>query len=229
MFISRRPVPVPQHRLVCLLLTFTGGFLDVYTYFTRGGIFANAQSTNMILMSIRMAEGNFSGAGHYLVSICSYAAGVLISGILHKRFGTHGHWHWRQLLVAGELAILFAVGLVPTGAADALVNLLVSFICAIQVASFGIFEGMPYASTMCTGNLRSGVEHLYAFATSKDRRFLFNALRYFTVIFVFILSAFVGVFLVRALHEKSIWICCGVLMVVLAYLILVEDMPSQSI
>ena len=39
-------MPTPRHETLppALLLAVVGGFLDTYTYFTRGGVFANAQT-----------------------------------------------------------------------------------------------------------------------------------------------------------------------------------------
>ena len=44
----------PAHEMlrVGLCLAFTGGFLDAYTYLLRGGVFANAQTGNMVLMAL---------------------------------------------------------------------------------------------------------------------------------------------------------------------------------
>ena len=48
----------PAHEMlrVGLCLAFTGGFLDAYTYLLRGGVFANAQTGNMVLMALYAAR-----------------------------------------------------------------------------------------------------------------------------------------------------------------------------
>ena len=42
---------------VGLCLCFIGGFLDAYTYVSRGGVFANAQTGNIILLILGLASG----------------------------------------------------------------------------------------------------------------------------------------------------------------------------
>ena len=37
------------------LLAAIGGFLDSYTYIARGGVFANAQTGNLVLLGLRLA------------------------------------------------------------------------------------------------------------------------------------------------------------------------------
>ena len=43
------------------LLAVTGGFLDAYTYLTRGRVFANAQTGNLVLLAMNLAGGQFQG------------------------------------------------------------------------------------------------------------------------------------------------------------------------
>ena len=42
-----------------ILLALSGGFMDAYSYLERGQVFANAQTGNMLLMGVNLAEGNF--------------------------------------------------------------------------------------------------------------------------------------------------------------------------
>ena len=42
--------------LIAMLLAIVGGFLDAYTYVARGGVFANAQTGNIVLFGLHLAE-----------------------------------------------------------------------------------------------------------------------------------------------------------------------------
>ena len=85
------------------VLALTGGFLDAYTYLIRGGVFANAQTGNIVLLGVRLMEGDWGGAGHYLVPILAFAAGVLAAELIRGRFRGAQALHWRQVTVAAEL------------------------------------------------------------------------------------------------------------------------------
>ena len=37
--------------ITCVFLALSGGFQDAYTYFVRDGVFSNAQTGNVVLMS----------------------------------------------------------------------------------------------------------------------------------------------------------------------------------
>ena len=42
-----------------IVLAMAGGFMDAYSYLCRGQVFANAQTGNMLLMGINLAEQNW--------------------------------------------------------------------------------------------------------------------------------------------------------------------------
>ena len=70
------------------VLALAGGFLDAYTYLVRGGVFANAQTGNMVLLGIRAAEGRWAEAASYLAPIGAFALGVLVAEavkLLHRQ------------------------------------------------------------------------------------------------------------------------------------------------
>lgn len=58
---KRRMIPSLSSNSVFLgiLLAIVGGFLDAYTYVSRDGVFANAQTGNMVLLGIRAAQGEW--------------------------------------------------------------------------------------------------------------------------------------------------------------------------
>ena len=62
-----------------IFLALSGGLQDAYTYCIRDGVFANAQTGNVVLMSQYLMQGNFSMAGHYAVPLLSFAFGVFVA------------------------------------------------------------------------------------------------------------------------------------------------------
>lgn len=71
-------LPVHEQLIFCLLLTAVGGFFDAYTFVNCDGIFANAQTGNLIFVGINLIEGNIHEVLHYLVPILSFIIGVLV-------------------------------------------------------------------------------------------------------------------------------------------------------
>ena len=96
--------------------------------------------------------------------------------------------------------------------------MIVAFICSVQVASFDSLEGTSFATTMCTGNLRSGTELLYRCLREKDPALLRHCLRYYAVILAFIAGAAASALLAAPLGRWSVLVACGGLVLVLGML-----------
>ena len=120
--------------------------------------------------------------------------------------------HWRQLVLVMEIVLLFAVGFFPNDI-DLLANAMVSFACAMQVQAFRKVNGYAFASTMCIGNLRSGMDSLCAYGKTKDKKILKKSGYYFGIIFLFAIGAALGGHMIKYIGAKTIWISCLILLI----------------
>lgn len=203
-----------------ILLALTGGYLDAYTYFSRGGVFSNAQTGNIVLLGINLSEGDWEMALVHLVSVIAFAAGVLLADWIKLTCKTKLGLHWRQRTIGIEFVILILVGFVPNGSLNPYINMAVSFVCAMQVESFRKVHDLAYATTMCTGNLRSGTENLFQYLRSGEKKRLQNSLKYYSIILMFMIGAFLGCLLTKIFWEKAVWGSCIFLFV--AFLLMYE-------
>ena len=208
-----------------IFIILSGGLQDAYTYCCRGGVFANAQTGNIVLMSTRLFQGDFSGGVRYLIPILSFICGIFVAESIHARYKCAEKIHWRQIIILVEILILFGVGFLPQSW-NAAANALVSFVCALQVQTFHKVRGHVYASTMCIGNLRSGMDALVAFGHSHDKNALWKSLQYFAIIFIFALGAGIGTQCVGIFGERTIWLSCALLLVSLCFMFIKEDLPE---
>lgn len=195
-----------------VFLTLSGGFQDAYTLLMRDGVYANAQTGNIVLLTGRIVHGDFANALHYLVPLTAFALGVLAAERLRAHFRMESRLHWRQTVLLLEMLFLAIVGLIPT-AYNPMANALVSFVCAMQVQAFRTLRGHPYASTMCIGNLRSGMESLDAYLHTHDPAKLRVTLRYLLALLCFAIGAGLGSWLSPLIGLRAIWVCCLWLMI----------------
>ena len=82
----------------------------------------------------------------------------------------------------------------------------------MQVESFRKVEGNAYATTMCIGNLRSGMEYLYRWHVTGTGPICTGRRCIHLVILVFVLGAALGGVTCRSLGRLSILICCPLLL-----------------
>ncbi len=196
------------------VLAFSGGFQDAYTYIVRHGVFANGQTGNVVLMSTHLLAGEPAQAVRYLLPILAFAGGVWTAEKIGYREKYARKMHWRQIILVLELLILFAAGLLPDRYYN-MANFLVSFSCAMQVQAFRTISGYSYATTMCVGNLRSGVEALSVYQRTGNANEKNKVKHYFGVIFIFAVGAGLGGNICSRIGVRAIWISC--LFLLLAY------------
>lgn len=197
--------------LMGTLLALTGGFLDAYTYISRGGVFANAQTGNIVLLGLNMASGQWSRVLYYLVPIIAFVLGIFLAESIRGKCMYNRKMHWRQLVLILEMLVLLFVAVLPQGKFDMIANVAVSFICAMQVESFRKVNGNTFATTMCTGNLRSGTERLYRFGRTGEVKELEKSLQYYGIILIFIIGAMAGMWLTKQFAQKAVLFACGML------------------
>ena len=211
--------------LTAVFLSLSGGLQDAYTYLFRGKVFANAQTGNIVLLSANLMDGNWERVLHYLVPLCAFALGVLTAEKMQERFREMRTLHWRQLVVLGEGLLLFLVGFLPQEQ-NLLANAIVSFACAMQVQAFRKVNGYAFASTMCIGNLRSGMDSLCSWLVAGNRTAKDKALHYFAIIFLFALGAALGSVALNFCGAKAIWFSCLLLTVSFCLMFLKEDVEE---
>lgn len=193
---------------VGLCLALSGGMLDAYSYLQRGQVFATAETGNIVLLSINLSMANWSQALHYLLPVLAFFAGVLSTELLRRRLDRNGSWlHWRQYLLLMECLAVVVVSLLPQSM-NPLANIIISFASAIQVDSFRSFNGCGCATTMCTGNLRSGTEHLYHWLFHRQGTALDKAKVYYGLILAFITGALICGLLSGFGGRQTVLIAC---------------------
>lgn len=195
--------------LVLIFITLAGGFQDAYSYLMRGKVFANAQTGNIVLLFKNIVDLNFKGVLAYLIPVLSFAFGVYVAvrfeNAIEKRI-----LHWRQYIIGFEIIIMIFVSFIPENLNN-LANALLSFSCAMQVYAFKKIYGLSFATTMCIGNLRSATENLSKYHITKDRTYLENSKKYYTVIFIFGMGAALGYISSDFFGLKSILLAASLL------------------
>lgn len=208
-----------------IVLALAGGFMDAYSYVCRDGVFANAQTGNMLLLGVHISQGEFALALHYLCPVLAFAIGIALADIVRYHLQGKNLIHWRQISVFCEAAVLFGVSFLSQDM-NLLANSLTSFACGIQVESFRKIHGNGIATTMCIGNLRSGTQNLCEFFHTGERRSAEKGMLYYGIILCFILGAVIGNAFVKVFAESAIRICS--IFLLLAFVMMFVDREAAE-
>ena len=217
--------------LLGALLAVAGGFFDAYTYLCRGGVFANAQTGNIVLFGLELAQREWIRALGYLVPIVAFAVGVVVAEVVKHRYKVQQNRdiniHWRQIIVLAETVLVACMAFLPQER-NTVVNSVISFVCALQVEAFRKVQGSAIATTMCTGNLRSGPEQLVIWRQTGDRGAAKKMRNYYAIILFFILGAVLGSFATGWLGERALLLTCAPLLAVFGIMFIAEEREGRE-
>ena len=205
-------IPPFEKPLFIMIITFVGGYMNGYTYITRNNILANMHTANMSKLGISIALGEWLEALHYLIPIVTCILGAAFSKLIETiliNFNFKGDWRKFALVLEG--IALFLIGLIPSSFPDIIVTNLVSFLMGYQLCLFRNCLGVPFNTTISTGNIRTVGLFLFG-ALDKESRDSLKKVIIFTILtFSFAVGAIPGTLISLALSIKSVWVCSFIL------------------
>lgn len=203
-----------------MLMAAVGGFLDVYTFVNRGGVFANAQTGNLIFLGIKASQGRWWDAAAHLPPVIAFVAGVMTAQYLTTTAArTWLRYPVRSVLVV-EFVLLLAVGFVPSSErlsyGDELSTVVIAYAAAIQIAVFKTLVDVAYSTTMTTGNLKSMSMALYDWVCGHDPVARPHAVNLAAIIGSFLTGAVICAVSSPTLGVHTVWLALPLLALALA-------------
>jgi uncharacterized membrane protein YoaK (UPF0700 family) len=206
----------PERLYMGVLLAVVGGGLDAYTYVSRGGVFANAQTGNVVLFGVEAAAGQWARSLLHLPPIAAFVLGQVAALGLARARASRALRHAARLVLVLEILVLVAVGLVPARWPDEVVTVAVAFVSSVQVGTFRMVDDVTYKSTMTTGNLERLVGTGFGWLADADAAAGRRTRRLLAIIAGFAAGAAFGAVATRAIGDRAVWLGAGLLAVVLA-------------
>lgn len=184
--------PRAEHPVTGAALAVVGGFLDAYTYVAHDGVFANAQTGNVVLVAIGAAHGDWGHARRFLPIIGAFLLGLVVAEWLAAHRHLPGLADPTRAVLGAEIAVLLAVSAIPASVPHLATTTAVAFVAALQVTTFRLVRETSYSTTMTTGNLRTLVTAAYEWLSGYDRTQRAVALRLTVIVLAFAGGAGVG-------------------------------------
>ena len=199
----------PDSLIMGMLLALVGGYLDAYTYITRDGVFATAQTGNTVLFAVRAVSPDYDGALQNVPPFLAFVAGAFIAEHMKERLLDK---HFRAVLLL-ECVILFIVGWLPGSVPNMIITISVAFVSSLQIGTFNKLGKWSYNSTITTGNLRTASSASYTALVKHEREALKKFIAFTAIIFCFITGALIGTFFSSAFEYRAIWIASGIILI----------------
>ncbi len=211
--------------IIGLLISLSAGLMDAYSFLCRGGVFANAQTGNIILLGINLSKGEFSKCIYYLVPILAFGLGISLAFLVLTIKKLNDKTKTFFILIF-EAAILFSASFFSQDN-NLLANSSISFACGIQLEMFQQIKGVAVATTMCIGNFRLFIHNGLSYAFNKDKVAIHKALLYITVILIFVIGAIIGSFLIDFLNERAILGSSAVLLLAAVFTLINKNQNNE--
>ena len=155
-----------------VLLMLSGGFMGAYSYFLKGGVFANAETANLLILAFNIAELNTEGIISVLYPISAFFIGTFFSQMFIEKLGRR----WIPTLLIVEIMALISLSLLPSETPDALISLsllpsetpdrvfhvVIAVLSSMQFNTFRKARGVAMSTLFCTAHLRGFGASLYS-------------------------------------------------------------------
>lgn len=201
------------------LLTIAAGMMGLYTYNLRGGVFCNAQTGNVVMMSVAFGQGRFSDGLYYLIPFTAYIVGTVVSEVLPEKVRRSHFIRWDTLLVGIEIVTLLLVGLMPFSWPNQIAQIIINFLCSMQFNTFRQAEGIPMATTFVTNHVRQIGINIAKTMRGKDSEAQRKAWRHAKIILAFFFGGLVMTAASKFFQERSIWLAVIPLSVCFVFLL----------
>lgn len=196
-----------------LILSAVGGMLDAHTFLFRDGVFANTQTGNIVFLALSILDLSLEKTLQFILPMIAFAVGSALAEFIKKFLPPTLSLKWTHIILLIEILFLFLLGFIPKNHYNNFVIISISFICSLQANGFKSLKGSPYATTMCTGNLRSASTNLVAFIFTKNKQAGIISLRYIIIIISFFTGALIGSLLTQTIGEHTLWIGSSLLLI----------------
>ena len=189
---------------------------------TRGNVFANVQTANVIFSAIDLSDRRFAAALAHVWPLLAFIAGMLVAS--HIKSGRMERLvpHSLRWTMGVQAVVLGIIGFVPATVDHTFVTVPISFLAAIQIGLFRNVGDLAYLPVATTGNLMRFMESTYDGFVERRAEARHVVVVYGTLILAFAGGALVGAMASDTWGVRAIWLPAVFLAVTLGLFIIEE-------
>lgn len=191
------------------LMSAIGGYIGIYCIFERNGIFALAQTLNLIYVVTGIGNGNWKDVGIRLGG-AGMASAAIVTSVFLLRYGENRR---KKFSIAITAIAVFAEGFIPSAISPVIALYPIFFAMTLQWCAFCVTYGYGSSTIFSTNNLRQCVEGYAQYFMGKNQKMLNKARFFRNALVSYHIGAAVCFFVIDAVGGKGIWCCLLVLAV----------------
>jgi uncharacterized membrane protein YoaK (UPF0700 family) len=203
---------------VAVPLIAANGALDAYTFLAHDGVFATAQTGNVVLFAIGLIRPAVAAPWPHLWPILAFVAGIAVARSISRPAATGGHYRSRRWVLVVQVLILVAVGSFSSALPLWLIVSAISFASALQLALFRKIAAITWVTIAMTGNLMRTTESVHA-ALTGDRDSRGPAVAQLAMIVVFAAGVVLGAVTTTHLGGRAAFVPAALLAADLVWIV----------
>jgi uncharacterized membrane protein YoaK (UPF0700 family) len=204
--------------VVAVPLIAANGFLDAYTYLAHDGVFATAQTGNIVLLAIGLIRPAVAAPLPHLWPILAFIAGIVAARSLNGPVPPEGRHRSRRWVLVVEVVVLVIIAIFSSTLPLWLIVSAISFFSALQLAVFRKVADIAWVTIAMTGNLMRTTEDVHA-AVTGDRDSRGPALARLALAAAFIVGVGVGAVTTAHLGGHAAFIPAALIAADLAWIV----------
>ena len=206
-FFDNKEEFAPNERLwlFCMLMLIAG-FWGGFTYSLRGRVFVNAQTGNLVFLSLGIASWDTALIKNALATFLAYFCGIITAELISKR-----------ILLIFSLVVTICLGFIPETAPFEFTNFSIAFTAAMQFNTFERAHGMGMATPFCTNHVKQASANFVRFLKTRDSNKLRISLSHLSMILSFVTGAALSIFLGKFFLGKAIWLSSFFILITLYF------------
>ena len=122
--------------------------MGAYSYFLKGGVFANAETANLLILAFNIAELNTEGIISVLYPISAFFIGTFFSQMFIEKLGRR----WIPTLLIVEIMALISLSLLPSETPDRVFHVVIAVLSSMQFNTFRKARGVAMSTLFCTAH-----------------------------------------------------------------------------
>ncbi|WP_423364183.1 YoaK family protein [Mycoplasma sp. P36-A1] len=215
---EKNKINIHERLYIGIILAVAGGAMDTYTFMLQGEVFASMQSANVLLLGINLAKQNFAQVIHYVPPIICFIIGTMLVEHIKVRYShKFKKIDWQHAILIIEIVLLLIIAVFELNFNQIIINSIISFVAALQVGTYRKLSGVPFSTTMTTGNIRTASEYLYYHFCEKGKKHGTKSAKSFLIAIGFFAGALLSASLYFYLNFSPLYTTIITLIVVLVF------------
>lgn len=194
---------VRRDNILHYIMAFVGGYMGAYSIFGWDGLFAQAQTANMIQMVDNLTTGNCRELALRLTAVCIFCIAVLLSTVLQKKTRAD----LRKTSILFNMAVVMVECWMPSDTDRFLALYPVFFAMTFQWCIFSKTGGYGSSTIFSTNNLRQCISAYGEYYMERGKENLKKARFFRNTIGAYHAGVFICLLVFHFLEKMEILLC----------------------